>query len=377
MCSHTDEGKAAEARTIQIAPRGEALELVARQLPAEFITRLRKILPDSSLSSCLSSFLDPKFVCFRVNTLKTDPQTLEKELGEMAVAFEKVQWLPEAYLAPPSMRDVLTHLPAFAEGRLYIQDLSSMLAVQVLDPQPGEEILDLAAAPGGKTCFIAARMQNRGRIAAVEVVRERMYKLLANVRTAGAQIVEAYLRDGRTVGNKTPNRFDRVMLDAPCSSEARFHLTEPETYARWSLRKIAECSRKQRGLLVSAVKATKPGGLILYCTCSFAPEENEAVVDYALRKLPDELEVAPISLPISNWMPGLLEWEGQRFHPDVSKSVRILPTAEMSGFFLCCLTKRKRSIVARTCESSRRSEKARNRWRFKEPSRKVGDEESC
>ena len=360
MQGHTGEGKPLQERSPETSPCPDDLELAIRHLPPEFIARLRRIVPGAWLEDCLMSFLASKCVGFRVNTLKSDQPTLERELAEMAVAFEKVEWLPEAYLAPPSMRDVLSHSPAFTEGRLYIQDLSSMLAVHVLDPQPGEEILDLAAAPGGKTCFVAARMQNRGRIAAVEVIRERMYRLMANLRTAGAQIVDVYLTDGRTVGNKTPNRFDRVLLDAPCSSEARIHLTEPDSYARWSLRKIAECSRKQRGLLVSAVKAAKPGGLIVYCTCSFAPEENEAVVDYALKEFGGEVEAIPVSIPISNWMPGLVEWEGQKFHPDVTKSVRILPTSEMRGFFLCCLIKRRESTVVRNRPSASRSGKGRH-----------------
>lgn len=376
MHGHTDEGKPPDSRTTPASPCLNDLESAVSQLPAQFVARLRKIVPDACLEGCLSSFVGSKFVGFRVNTLKSDRAALERELAELAVSFKKVEWLPEAYLAPPSMRDVLSHAPAFAEGRLYIQDLSSMLAVHVLDPQPGEEILDLAAAPGGKTCFIAARMQNRGRIAAVEVIRERMYRLVANLRTAGVEIVDTHLMDGRSVGHKTPNRFDRVLLDAPCSSEARFHVTEPESYAHWSLRKIAECSRKQRGLLVSAVKAAKPGGLIVYCTCSFAPEENEAVVDHTLRILPDELEVIPVSLPISNWTPGLTEWKGQSFLPEVARSVRILPTSEMGGFFLCCLTKRKPSAVTRDRPSSRRSGKERDRQHFKETGWDDGGEES-
>ncbi|MBC7353155.1 MAG: hypothetical protein H5U08_12410, partial [Thermogutta sp.] len=182
MHGHTDEGKPPDSRTTPASPCLNDLESAVSQLPAQFVARLRKIVPDACLEGCLSSFVGSKFVGFRVNTLKSDRAALERELAELAVSFKKVEWLPEAYLAPPSTRDVLSHAPAFAEGRLYIQDLSSMLAVHVLDPQPGEEILDLAAAPGGKTCFIAARMQNRGRIAAVEVIRERMYRLVANLR---------------------------------------------------------------------------------------------------------------------------------------------------------------------------------------------------
>lgn len=308
-------------------------------LPPEFVERLKRILPPWAVEDCLATFSRPKAVGFRVNTLKVLPETLERELANEGIPFRRVPWLAEAFVAPPEARQALVRCRAFEEGRLYIQDLSSILAVEVLGPEPGEEILDLAAAPGGKTCHMAARMKNRGRIAAVEVVRERMYKLKANLQTAGATIVDTYLMDGRKVGAKTPERFDRVLLDAPCSAEARFSLGDPDSFARWSPRKIAECARKQRGLLASAIQAVKPGGIVLYCTCSFSPEENEAIVDDALKRFRGAIEVSRLNLPIENVIPGVTEWEGKSFDPQVVHAVRILPTQEMNGFFLCRLTK--------------------------------------
>ena len=304
-----------------------------------YLECLRAIFPDDVFSQYQELLFKDRAVGFRVNTLKSSVKSLEAELRAAGIVFSKVAWLPEGFFAPAAMRDRLVESPAFAEGRLYIQDLSSMLAVHVLDPQPGEEILDIAAAPGGKTCQIAARMQNQGRIAAVEPIAKRMYKLVANMQRANVTIAKTYLMDGRLVEQKTPDRFDRVLLDAPCSGEARFDVRDPTTWQTWSLRKIAECAHKQRGLLAAAVRAARPGGVVLYCTCSFAPEENESIVDSVVSEYEGVVEVAEITLPISNAMPGLAGWDGKTFHPTVRNAVRILPSEEMDGFFLCLLRK--------------------------------------
>lgn len=307
--------------------------------PADFLARLREIIPPQYLEPCLASFGSRSWLSFRVNTLKVTPQELEQELYALGISFRQVAWLPEAFLVASEQREVLVNSAAFLMGRLYIQDLSSMLAVHLLDPQEGEEILDLAAAPGGKTSHMAARMNNRGRIAAVEVIPQRLYKLVANLKRLSVTIAQTYLTDGRSIGRKTPNRFDRVLLDAPCSSEARFDPHDPATWSHWSLRKISECARKQKGLLFSALQAVRPGGVVVYCTCSFAPEENEGVVDHVLRQWGHSVSVEPVQVSLPNIVPGLTVWQGREFDPSLRLACRILPTDEMQGFFLCRLRK--------------------------------------
>lgn len=321
--------------------------------PLDFLRRFRELIPPQDVEEYLATFRAERRVAFRANTLKVHYDELEDELQRLGILFERVTWLPEAYLAAPEKRESLVNCPAFLEGRIYVQDLSSMLAVHVLDPQPGEEILDLAAAPGGKTCHIAARMNNQGRIAAVEVIPQRLYKLVANLQRAGVTIAKTYLTDGRTVGKKTPDRFDRVLLDAPCSSEARFDAYDPASWSHWSLRKIAECTRKQKGLLHSALQAVRPGGVVLYCTCSFAPEENEGVVDHVVRRWERTVEVEPLEISLPNARPGLTTWQGRQFDPSTQLACRILPTDEMHGFFLCRLRKLSESTRASACRRQR------------------------
>ncbi len=311
-------------------------------LPEEFVQRLRAIVPPDRFDESLAGFQPHKPVAFRVNTLKTTVDRALALLRSEQFELRPVPWLAEAFLVPAEQRFRLVRSAGSADGWIYIQGLSSMLAAIVLAPRPGEEVLDLAAAPGGKTLLVAAMMQNRGRIAAVDVVRKRIYKLGANLRTGGATIVDTYLADGRSVGRKTPERFDRVLLDAPCSAEARFRAGEPASWARWSMRKIRECARKQIGLLRSAVRAAKPGGTVLYCTCSFAPEENELVVQRVLERFGSAVEVWPIELPIENVQRGLTHWGQRALDRQLAGAVRILPNRLMDGFFLCRLIKHRR-----------------------------------
>jgi 16S rRNA (cytosine1407-C5)-methyltransferase len=309
-------------------------------LPEPFIERLARIVPADRLGDCLASFAQEKPTAFRVNTLKRAVEEVRDELEQAGFSLQPVDWLPGALTIDPGERRRLTETAAVAEGRIYIQGLSIMVAPLVLAPEPGERVLDLAAAPGGKTLQMAAMMQNQGEIAAVEPIRKRMYKLRANLRQHGVTIVKTFLTDGRSVGRKTPERFDRVLLDAPCSGEARFDQRDPSSWRNWGPRKIRECARKQKGLLRSALAALKPGGTLLYCTCSFAPEENEMVVDRVLAQLGEVLSVQPIELPFAGPEPGLPHWDGKDLHPALAHTVRILPDRQMGAFYLCKLAKR-------------------------------------
>lgn len=315
------------------------------KLPPDFLDRLRRIVPKDRLEDVLTSFAVIKPTTFRINTLADSRSRILAAISDLGVEAQPVEWLRDeagevlAYRVSAENRELITHSSLADSGKIYIQNPSSMLATVVLDPQPGETVLDLAAAPGGKTIHIAERMKNQGILSAVEPVRNRMFKLKANLKRCHVSCAKTYQTDGRTVGKKTPERFDRVLLDAPCSSESRFRAGEPKSWATWSLRKLRETSRKQVGLLKAAVHATKPGGRIVYCTCSFSPEENERVVSRVLKKLGDVVQLQNFELPIDNVMNGISEFEGQSFDPQVRLSRRILPNDTMDGFFIACLEK--------------------------------------
>lgn len=308
-------------------------------LPIEFVTRLREIF-DETADAVIDSFGHDRRPGVWANPLRVDESDPLQLLGNCGVEGTRCEWFPQAATIDPRDKPTVTLSSAATEGRLYVQNLSSMLAPLVLDPQPGEAVLDLAAAPGGKTLHLAARMGLEGELSAVEPVRDRFFKLKQNLDRCGAgQFVRTFTHDGRDIGRKTPGRFDAVLLDAPCSSEARFDPRVPETFAYWGPRKLAESARKQKALLRSALDATKPGGRVLYCTCSFAPEENELVVAHTLRRLDRTVQLEPIDLPISSQRPGLTDWRGRQLPEELAGTVRVLPNTEMAGFYLALLSK--------------------------------------
>ena len=317
----------------------DAERLTPSGLPADFLVRLATIVDDTWRESVLRSFEAAKKTSFRVNTLFTEPGEVLTELQELGVVPQALAWCANAFWVEPEARDLLTHSTAATEGRIYIQGLSSILATLILDPQPGEWNLDLAAAPGGKSSHMVCRMKNQGKLSVVEPIRKRMYRLADNLKRMGSEISKTYLMDGRKAGQKVPDRFDRVMLDAPCSSEARMRLADPDSCKYWSLRKIREQSRKQTGLIASAFQALQPGGTMLYCTCSFAPEENEAVVNALLSQSGERAELLEIEMPFSHWQPGLQSFADQNFEPAITHCRRILPNEHFDAFFMAKIRK--------------------------------------
>ncbi|WP_295052488.1 RsmB/NOP family class I SAM-dependent RNA methyltransferase [Sulfuricurvum sp.] len=311
-------------------------------LPEAFTDRLVQIVPREQFESIIKTFDSPKQVTFRVNTLKSSPQELEAELNAARIPFERIKWLEGVYRITPENKLSLTQTDAFYGGRLYIQNLASMIAPMILAPKPEETVLDLAAAPGGKTLMLAGMMENTGWLSAVEPSRERFFRLCDNLKSQGVANAHTYMTDGRSVGKKCPEMFDRILLDAPCSSEARFKTHEPKSMSFWSVHKVKETSKLQRRLLLSAFDALKPGGKLLYCTCSFSPEENEGPLQHLLERHGEDLTTIPLILPFDNIQKPLERWGKEIFDERIQNAVRILPTDTIDGFFLCLLEKNKK-----------------------------------
>lgn len=306
-------------------------------LPALFLHRLQEIIPSNKYPSCLESFSSPSPLIVRVNTLKISKEELLESLRNLSIPFTEIPGIQDALeLRHVSSRE-LQETGIFKRGYVYCQGLSSLLPAIVLDPKPGEWVLDMCAAPGSKTTQMAALMQNRGRIVALEAVRTRYYKLRSVVGAQGAEIVSMRAIDARRFRPPAAQLFDKILVDAPCSSEGRFKTNDPKTYAFWSLRKIKEMVRKQRGILLNASRWLKPHGVLVYSTCSFAPEENEGVIDWLLRKTQGQLETVPIELPRIKTTAAVLKWQGKDFHPQLKHSRRILPNQKMEGFFMAKL----------------------------------------
>ncbi|MCS6810451.1 MAG: RsmB/NOP family class I SAM-dependent RNA methyltransferase [Tepidimonas sp.] len=307
-------------------------------LPADFLALLDALIPSAWRAEVDASYTTRKDVVVRRNPLRpADAGALRAWLSSLQ--GQPLPGVEDVWRVPADQRTTLTHHPWVEDGSLYIQGAASMAAVWALQPQPGEHILDLAAAPGGKTALLAALMQNSGRIAAVEPVRARFFRLRANLQRLGVTNARLYLTDGTVVGRRVPQRFDRVLLDAPCSSEAQFTRLDPTSWAHWSLRKVRASAALQARLLRSAVQALRPGGVLVYSTCSMSPQENELVLDALLREQP-ELQVDPLPWPCPlPSIPGLTEWEKRALHPGLQHARRVLPTCWTDAFFVARLRK--------------------------------------
>lgn len=314
-------------------------DMILPELPQAFRDLLCSVVPKTRQSSVLDSFACEKPVTFRANRLKTTASQLRLELAQASLSAKDIPWYPEAFALPFSEKRPLTETAAFYEGRLYIQNLASMLAPLALDPQPGETVLDLAAAPGGKATQIAALMGNEGRLSAVEAIKPRFFRLKANLEQQGVSIARTFLMDGRLVGRKCPQMFDRILLDAPCSSEARFTRLDPQSWSHWSPRKVKEAARKQKGLIAAAWAALKPGGVLIYCTCSFSPEENELIVQELLGKHGTQVVIERWRPPLENIQDGLTSWQDKKLHSVLADTLRILPDGLMDGFYLAKILK--------------------------------------
>lgn len=307
----------------------------AQSLPAAFVTRLHAALGATDAAQVLRYLCAPERIGLRVNSLLS----AGRDFNGLPPDAQPIPGLDDAFSTTAEARAAVAASTAVQTGQLWLQNPSSLLPVIALAPQPGEEVLDLAAAPGLKTLHIAALMGNQGRIAAVEAVKPRFFRLREVLQRGGVTIAQTYLADGRTIGRKTPGRFDRVLLDAPCSSEARFLRELPDSLRTWSVHKVRDCARKQRGLLASAFAALKPGGRLIYSTCSFAVEENEGAVAWLLARVGGAATLVDWCAPAPCVRRGTTDWQDTQFPAEISRCVRVLPDGLFGGFFLAVIGK--------------------------------------
>ena len=309
-------------------------------LPVAFLERLKEIVSPSQFEAVAACFCQSRPTTLRVNTLKTTASKLQSQLIVDGIQLTPVSWYPQAFILDPSisLRTVTDH-PLYTQGFFYVQSLSSMIPPLVLDPQPGEQVLDVAAAPGSKTTQMAMMMHNEGLIFANDLSTIRLYKLQANLDMQGVTIVKTRRGRGEELWKLFPEQFDKTLVDVPCSMEGRFQCDKPKSWENWSPKKVKELGMRQRGLLRAAISATKPGGTIVYSTCTLSPEENEMVVDWLLKKEKGKVILENIHIPGLEMTPALPSWQKKQFHPEITKARRIVPSAEMEGFFVAKLKK--------------------------------------
>lgn len=299
----------------------------------ELYSRYQKIIPD--FREFIGYLKKPLPLTFRLNTLKCNKEKVFGLLKDFKL--NQLNFYKDGFIL--NERFPLGNHYTHQLGFVYIQEPASMIPVLVLDPKPNETILDLCAAPGSKTTQIAQMIENQGIIVANEVNRKRVRGLIHNVKRCGILNEVIITLPGERIGNILPAYFDRILLDAPCSAEGTIRKSKAVLY-HWGIMNILKMSKIQKGLINSAFKALQCGGILVYSTCTIAPEENEGVIDYLLKKFP-EADVLPINLPNFKTREGVTHWEKDNYDPRVKLCARILPQDnDTAPFFVAKITKK-------------------------------------
>ncbi len=284
------------------------------KLPEKFEIRMNKML-GNEYSSFLNAMEEtPVFTGIRINSSKIGAEeAVLKEFGDL----EKVPWCENGYYIDKSQ--ISGNHPYHMAGLFYFQEPSAMSAVSALPINEDDYILDLCAAPGGKSTHAGAFLSNRGLLVANEIVRNRANILSDNIERFGLTNTIVTNESPQKLAEKYPHFFDKIIVDAPCSGEGMFR-KEPQAVEEWSVEHTRSCALRQRHILDSAMKMIKGGGYIVYSTCTFAPEENEQICAYMLGNYNVEL-VTPQKLCMLS--EGKNEWSLS--DSDVTFSRRIFP----------------------------------------------------
>jgi len=308
---------------------------------ARFVERMEALLGkddakkffEISYTKCPSSI--------RCNTLKMKPEELLKRLE--AYGWEIRQPMKEypeimvvAGLKPGELGNTKEHLL----GYFYVQEISSMLPMLVLKPEAGDFVLDLCASPGSKTTQAAAMMENEGFILANEINMGRIGILNSNLERCGVMNQIVTRKEGVALCNqllkKSKLRFDKILVDAPCSGEGTLRKS-PKTFQMWNEKMISNIAKTQRRLAEAAMGLLKVGGVMIYSTCTLAPEEDEMIVDYLVRNF--DVKVERVSLPLK-FREGVTSWMGEDFSEECGKCLRLYPQDnDTDGFFVARIRK--------------------------------------
>ena len=303
------------------------------RLPKEFVDNLYTMFSPGVVDNIFRGISEKRYTTLRVNTLKYNIQDLMRYFKEINIKFERVLWYKDALVVKNANEKEIQKLEIYQKGYIYIQSLSSMVPPIVLNPKEGENVLDLTAAPGSKTTQLAALMNGKGYILANELDKIRYEKLKYNVNSQGADIVEVVNGRGEKIGEQYQEKFDKVLLDTPCSGEGRFSIYNVQSYKTWSTKTVNDLTKMQRKLFKSAYNSLKQNGTLVYSTCTLNKEENEYILDWALNNF--NVKLVPIGIEIKDSIPAFNEG----LDKSINKAIRILPSKNMEGFFVAKFVK--------------------------------------
>lgn len=273
--------------------------------------------------------------CIRINTLKISIEEGKRRLEAKGWQLKQIPWCKEGFwIEHDTGRRDIGNTDEHALGYIYVQEAASMLPPIALNPQPGETILDMCASPGSKSSQIAAMMKNEGVLVCNDYKGLRAKPLGLNMQRVGATNSIVTLMGGQRMDG---NVFDKILVDAPCSGTGTIRKSL-KTIRMWNENVVRRLSITQKQLLEQAFSILRPGGELVYSTCTLEPEEDEAVVSYLLDKYPNA-KTLPIDIEIKR-RDVLTEFEGKKYNPGVRNAMKIWPQDnDTEGFFVCRIRK--------------------------------------
>ncbi len=277
----------------------------------------------------------------RINTLNTTIAKAKKEITAKGWKLDPIPWCSEGFwISHPDRKDV-GNLLEHHLGEVYVQEAASMIPPLVLQPQPGDIVLDMCAAPGSKTTQMGMMMKGKGLLIANDYKGQRLSSLGINLQKSGLTNIVISLLDGKRFHNF---QFDKILVDAPCSGTGTLRKSL-KTINIWNPGMITKLSKEQKKLLANAFKNLRPGGEIVYSTCSVEPEEDEGVIDFLLKEFSDA-DVVPVTLPGLKVGKAVMEFNGVTYDERVKHSLRIWPQDnDTEGFFVCKIKKLTNEIL--------------------------------
>lgn len=294
---------------------------------------MKQLLGEEEYSQYLKSYEDKPKKGLRVNTLKISPEEFEKI---SPFELEKIPWTSNGYYFNTSQQPA-KH-PYYFAGLYYIQEPCAMTPAEIMPIVPGDKVLDLCAAPGGKSTELAAKLKGEGLLVSNDVSNSRAKALLKNIELFGVRNSFVTSETPEKLLTKFKNYFDKILIDAPCSGEGMFR-KDPAIIKSWERQGIAFFADLQKQIVSSAVKMLKPGGKLLYSTCTFSPEENEGTIQYILDHFP-EFSVDKIENKYEGFSKGHPEWI-ENGDEQLKHCIRLWPhKVEGEGHFVALLSKK-------------------------------------
>lgn len=298
-----------------------------KHVPKFLIEMLIQQYGEEITSKILEGYSQKRMVTFRINTLKTSIEKVEEVLKNNNIEFEKVSWSDVAYIVKNVREDTLKELEIYKNGEIYLQSLSSMLPPIVLEPKENTDILDMCAAPGGKTTELASLTNNNANITACELNKIRIEKLKYNIEKQGATSVYIMQEDSRRINDFFS--FDNILLDAPCSGSGTLNVEDVNLEKTFTEKLIEKSQKAQLELLNKAVKILKQGQEMVYSTCSILNKENEEIVSKILKN--NKVEIVPIEFKGKEELPLL--------PTKIDGTLCVMPTELYEGFFIAKIRK--------------------------------------